>query len=116
MKKLNELDEHLRRIWAFHDGPLVGMFVGQPEHGPFVSEYIRADVAKAEALRSILSDDGLLEHLARAYDREDAVQRGEPTPWEPGNLEDPHRVEWMEERIACAREGIRRVLAALEGE
>lgn len=34
------------RIWAFHDGPLVGYFVGQsPGEGAYVAEFIRADLA-----------------------------------------------------------------------
>lgn len=33
------------RIWAFHDGPLVGYFVGQsPGEGAYVAEFIRADL------------------------------------------------------------------------
>ncbi|OBQ68944.1 hypothetical protein EFV37_29340 [Mesorhizobium loti] len=40
-----------------------------------------------------------LEALARAYDREDASQRGEPDPWDDG-AEDPI---WRAERLACAK-------------
>lgn len=37
-----------KKIWAFHDGPLVGMFVGRnPGNGVNVAEFIRADVAEA---------------------------------------------------------------------
>lgn len=52
-----------QRIWAFHDGPMVGMFVGKsPGPGSNVAEYIRADVANARiralesALNSISAD------------------------------------------------------------
>lgn len=38
----------MKRIWAFHEGPMVGLFVGQsPGPGSSVAEYIRADVAAA---------------------------------------------------------------------
>lgn len=40
-----------------------------------------------------------LEALARAYDREDASQRGEPDPWK--DAEDD--AEWVSERLACAQ-------------
>lgn len=37
-----------QRIWAFHDGPMVGMFVGKnPGPGANVAEFIRADMANA---------------------------------------------------------------------
>ncbi len=44
-------------------------------------------------------DETALEALARAYDREDASQRGEPNPWDDG-AEDPI---WRAERLACAK-------------
>ena len=44
--------------------------------------------------------------FARAYDTEDAAQRGEPTPW----ISDEDADEWVDERIACVRAG----LAALD--
>lgn len=52
-----------KRIWAFHDGPMVGMFVGKsPGPGANVAEFIRADIANARirelesALNRISSD------------------------------------------------------------
>lgn len=48
-----------------------------------------------------------LEALARAYDREDASQRGEPTPWD--DVED---LTWKAERIACAQVGLAAYLAS----
>ncbi len=37
-----------KKIWAFHDGPMVGLFVGKsPGPGTNVAEFIRADVANA---------------------------------------------------------------------
>ena len=46
----------VERIWAFHDGPMVGYFVGREEHGTNVAEYVRADivVAEIERLRAVL--------------------------------------------------------------
>lgn len=32
------------KIWAFHDGPMVGLFIGKKETGTNISEYIRADL------------------------------------------------------------------------
>ena len=56
-----------------------------------------------------------LEALARAYDREEAAQMGEPSPWQQDDL-DP---AWVAERIACAEVGVeayREARAALAGE
>jgi hypothetical protein len=39
-----------------------------------------------------------LEAFARAYDKEDASQRGEPDPW----LDGKDDAEWVSERLACA--------------
>lgn len=39
-----------------------------------------------------------LEKFARAYDREDASQRGEPDPW----IDGADDAEWVSERLACA--------------
>ena len=42
------MSETPKRIWAFHDGPLVGYFVGQsPGEGAYVAEYIRDDLVTA---------------------------------------------------------------------
>ena len=43
-------------------------------------------------------DERTLLAFARAYDREDAAQMGEPDPWIDGK-DDP---EWVSERLACA--------------
>lgn len=53
-------------------------------------------------------DPKALEALARAYDREDASQRGEPDPWDDG-AEDQ---TWRAERLACAKAAMQ-ALAAL---
>ena len=43
------------RIWAFHDGPLVGYFVGQsPGEGAYVAEFIRADLANTPSPEAIV--------------------------------------------------------------
>ncbi|TPM53233.1 hypothetical protein FJ959_22130 [Mesorhizobium sp. B2-2-4] len=49
-----------------------------------------------------------LELLARAFDKEDASQRGEPDPWLDGGDD----AEWVSERLACAQVAIRAYLAA----
>ncbi|RWN33449.1 hypothetical protein [Mesorhizobium sp.] len=42
-----------------------------------------------------------LEALARAYDQEDAAQRGEPDPWDYDDGNEAEKV-WRSERITCA--------------
>jgi len=43
------------RIWAFHDGPLVGYFVGQsPGEGAYVAEFIRADLINTPSPEAIV--------------------------------------------------------------
>ena len=101
----------LHRIWAFHDGPLVGMFIGKPEYGTNVAEYVRADIAQ-EIAREWTEEMCLA--FAEAYDREDAAQRGEPNPWDlddPGDIGDSEA--WQSERIACVRAGIEAVKKSL---
>ncbi|MFC3568375.1 hypothetical protein [Paracoccus simplex] len=71
----------------------------------------RADDAGALARRIVAgraspqpgADDAAFEALARAYDREDAAQRGEPDPWSIGTEDEPG---WVADRIACARAGL----------
>ncbi|MER9176685.1 hypothetical protein NKH72_24290 [Mesorhizobium sp. M0955] len=57
-------------------------------------------------------DAEALEALARAYDREDASQRGEPDPWEYDDGNEDERL-WRAERMACAEVGARAYLATL---
>lgn len=52
-----------------------------------------------------------LEALARAYDREDASQRGEPDPWDYDDGNEAERL-WRAERIACAQVGLAAYLAS----
>lgn len=54
-------------------------------------------------------DRNALKALARAYDREDASQRGEPDPWDSAVGD----AEWEQERLACAQVGATAYLAAL---
>jgi len=55
------------RIWAFHDGPLVGYFVGQnPGERPYVTEYIRADLVEAAIKRAL---EAKLAKAVEALDR-----------------------------------------------
>lgn len=51
-----------------------------------------------------------LEALARAYDREDAAQMGEPDPW--WDIIEQDDTPWFDERIACARAGLEAYLSA----
>lgn len=112
----------LHRIWAFHAGPLVGMFVGRPEYGANVAEYIRADVAEGQKIKSRALSEALIsgkwtDEMCRAFaeghDREEAAQRGEPNPW---NLDDAGDIGdadgWRAERVACVRAGLAEVVKA----
>lgn len=48
------MSEAPKRIWAFHDGPMVGYFVGQsPGEGAYVAEYIRADLVEANLAKAV---------------------------------------------------------------
>ena len=84
-------------------------------------EYIRADIAKAEALLLILADDKLLEAIARGYDQVDAKDRGEKYPWgdylkELEELDPEIALGWKQGRIECAKEGIYLALEVVEEE
>lgn len=52
-----------------------------------------------------------LEALARAFDKEDAAQRGEPDPWNTSVTGDDSP-DWKGERMACALAGLQAYLAA----
>ena len=57
--------------------------------------------------------DDLCRAFAEAYDREDAAQRGEPSPWmldDAGDIGDAER--WQAERIACVRAGLAALVKA----
>lgn len=54
-----------------------------------------------------------LEALARAYDREDASQRGEPSPW--ADESDATFPAWRAERLACAEVAIKAYLGVRDG-
>lgn len=53
-----------------------------------------------------------LEAFARAYDREDASQRGEPDPWQDGKDD----AVWVAERLACAKAALSSLEAAAPSE
>jgi hypothetical protein len=57
--------------------------------------------------------------FARAYDTEDAAQRGEPTPWQiersNGRLRPVFTGEWVEERLACVGAGLAALPAVSPG-
>jgi len=69
------------RIWAFHDGPFVGYFVGCEERGTNVAEYVRADIVATEiarlraVLETIKSDS---KHYARRVTDHRAGCHGPP--------------------------------------
>lgn len=76
-------------------------------------EAVSVAQVRAEALDALLADDEMCLRLAEGYDREDAAQRGEPTPHTMG--EDGY-AEWAADRIACAKEGLRAIRALIERE
>lgn len=69
------------RIWAFHAGPMVGYFVGKPEHGTNVAEYVRVDLFDAmtaerdhwKAIYEAERDDELL-NIARQSGWQDGLE------------------------------------------
>jgi len=54
------------RIWAFHDGPMVGYFVGREERGTNVAEYVRADIMAAEIEQTRIISNHVRLYLAGA--------------------------------------------------
>lgn len=64
------------------------------------------------ALQALLSDDESCLRMAEAYDRESAAQIGEPNPHD---IDRAARMgdyaEWAADRIACAKEAIRALIA-----
>ena len=68
---------------------------------------VPAAQVRAEALDALLADDEMCLRLAEGYDREDAAQRGEPSPHTMG---DEGYAEWAADRIACAKEGLRALI------
>jgi hypothetical protein len=55
-----------------------------------------------KAFAAMRHDSALLEIAARAYDREDSAQRGEPDPWGLSSDDADMDRQWREERMACA--------------
>lgn len=78
-----------------------------------MAEFIRhpetALTPAPQAEGQVRANDDACEALARAYDREDAAQRGETDPWSIGIDDDP---EWVADRIACARAGLAALTAS----
>jgi hypothetical protein len=54
------------------------------------------------------------EAMARAYDKEDAAQRGEADPWSFASDDDAAEEEWREERRACAEAALTAALPLIE--
>jgi len=50
----------------------------------------------------------MVEIFARAHDREEAAQMGEPDPWSIDNDDE----EWKRDRLACVRAGLGAVVLA----
>ena len=65
----------LERIWAFHKGPMVGLFIGKEEVGTNVSAYIRFDLHEAELATARAEGhlDGLVD-AANAFDSDEYAQ------------------------------------------
>jgi len=53
-----------------------------------------------ETLGNLMLDASALEAVARAFDREEAAQMGEPDPWD--SAEENADNEWLQERMCCA--------------
>ena len=70
-------------------------------HGSFSLIQPRRASNTSAAASALMDDRAALLAIARAYDAEDAAQRGEPNPH--NHCQDP---DWIEERIACARAGL----------
>lgn len=51
-------------------------------------------------------DAEAVEAAARAHDREEAAQKGEPSPWRDLDYSLPGDVDWRDERIAAMRVAI----------
>ncbi len=70
-------------------------------------EAAEAEIARLRAAQGAEWTDRQCASFAAAYDREDAAQIGEPSPWDAGADE-----EWTAGRISCVRQGLR----AIKGE
>jgi len=57
-----------------------------------------------------MTSDEIIETMARALDREEAAQMGEPSPWDVFKNELEH--EWISERFACVRAALSAAEAA----
>ena len=67
-----------KRIWAFHDGPMVGLFVGKnPGPGSNVAEFVRADIAEDR-----------IRELESAMNRISGILASLPQPLDPDHAED----------------------------
>ena len=61
-------------------------------------------------------EHALLIAMCQAHDREDAAQKGEPSPWEPRFMHaDDETNGWIEERVVAMREALTVAKAALLG-
>jgi hypothetical protein len=84
--------------------------VYSPGTGSYLGAFNTLEAAKAAAQAhheaAILSalepqavDDAMVERMARAHDKEEAAQRGEPSPWDDPTID----AAWIAERITCIR-------------
>jgi len=72
--------------------------------------FVRAiEAAILSALEPQAVDDAMVERMARAHDKEEAAQRGEPSPWADPTID----AAWIAERITCMRAALQ---AAKAGE
>ena len=84
----------------------------KPDHNMTRAGNLETDIDNASVIwEEMLSaapkpSDEDLERAARAYDREDAAQRGEPSPWDVHDCptqDCPECAEFKSERLACLR-------------
>jgi len=74
------------RIWAFHDGPLVGCFVGKNNFGDgaHVAEYIRADLGsfyQEKDIDALMAERDNLRSIIRAFLACPHIADRDPHPW-----------------------------------
>lgn len=105
-------DPNYNEIGSF-EGPSYAQAAAEADHAARILSQIETlPVAqvRAEALDALLADDEMCLRLAEGYDREDAAQRGEPSP----HSDEEGYAEWAADRIACAKEGMRAIRALME--
>ena len=73
------------KIWAFHAGPMVGLFISKAEYGTNVAEYIRADLAEARIKAAVEAEREKCAQAAEGFEQ--------TRIWAPGSFYDTLRRE-----------------------